>query len=156
MNPHNGHELHPQDEGQQLPAEHDLSDSGQDELVLDMTDPDVSYLVAMTVVAFQELEKQSPETTEAPELQEQIHKIFELYEKSEDEFELTGDTIPVFVYMVYEIAALIDEGALEMDGTDEYMAAAEDFLAQVEAAFPDIMEDLMEDEDEDDEESGRA
>jgi hypothetical protein len=151
MNPHNGHELHPQDEGQQLPAD---PTADQDELVLDMTDPDVSYLVAMTVVVFQELEKQSPETTEVPELQEQIHKIFELYEDADEEFVLEGDTIPVFVYMVYEIASLIDEGALQMEGTDEYMAAADDFLAQVEATFPDIMEDLLEEEDEDDDEAG--
>jgi hypothetical protein len=147
----NGHHLNPDDQPLHIDPLPD-PEGGEDELVMDMTDPDVAYLVGMTVVTFQEMGVE----TEVPEMQEQLQRIFKAYDEADDEFALAGDAIPVFVYMVYHIAQMIDDGELEAEGTEEFLDASEEFFTQMESAFPDIMEELLGDSDEDEDEDEEA
>jgi hypothetical protein len=116
----------------------DADELEEDEMALDMTNPEVSFMVGIVVTVFKDVQLDSV----VPELQGQIQEIYTAYESAEDEFVLIGDAIPVFVYMVYQIAAIVESEEMELESSDEFLDAVDEFLAQVEDNFPELIEEL--------------
>jgi len=120
----------------------------RDELALDLTDEPTALLADLTVAVLAD----TPAPTDVPELDEARTQLLAAHEQATDELVLVADAIPLFAGLVFELADHLATGAHDLDAltAEAYLEAAEQFFADLDTAFPDLVAELQaEDTDED-------